>query len=401
MNCDDMMKIPQLQDVLKLKAGADGLMNTVRWIYFADCLQCIQSEYRIENYIHGGEFVILTNRNVTDDISRLMPLVEQMSDYGISALGINEGQISTELTDYCNSKKIPLFELPEKYPLIDLSQIMCQKLVLEENTRNSAEQLFSSILDAQHLGRDSVMAQARYLNINLDGSFCVAEFAYKPEKSKNTGDPLAIGQNIRRIIKSEISLHLEGEILILPQTGSVLALIPVDGLEEETVKKILGRITDRCMAEYGIQLYVGVGNSVDYLDDVRQSRNEASAAIKIAMISGTQQHILFFREQGIYTIISHVDDKRVLDNFVEGRIGRLIQADAIGNGNLCETLQNYLDNDCNAKKTAEAMFLHRNTLNYRLKKISDILGCDFASLNDCMQLKLAFVIHNYLLKLPI
>lgn len=235
MNCDDMMNITKLHEVLKLRAGENGLSNTVRWIYFADCLECIQSEYRIENYIHGGEFVILTNRRVTDDSEKLIPLVKQMHDYGISALGINEGQISADLSDYCNANDIPLFELPEKYPLIDLSQIICQRLMSEENDKNT----------------------------------------------------------------------------------------------------------------------------------------------------------------GIYEILSHVDDMRVLDAYVNENLGRLLQADEIKKTSLCETLEKYLNNDCNAKKTAEVMFIHRNTLNYRLKRISEILECDFGSLDNCMRLKFAFSVLKY------
>lgn len=195
MNCTDMMQIAELEDVLKLKAGEKGLWHLVRWIYFADCLQCIKSEYKIENYIHGGEFVILTNRGVTDDSAKLMTLIRQMWEYGIAALGINEGQISEELLKYCEKKELPLFELPEKFPLIDLSQIMCRRLVLEENDRNAAEQLFSSIMDAEHLSRERVMAQARYLNINLEGSFCVAEFAFDSAKGDwENEDSLTLGQ---------------------------------------------------------------------------------------------------------------------------------------------------------------------------------------------------------------
>ena len=178
MNCKDMMQIPELTEVLKLKAREKGLEQAVRWIYFADCLQCIKSEYRIENYIHGEEFVVLTNPSVTDDSRKLLALIRQMQNHGITAMGINEGQISKELIQYCEGKALPLFELPEKYPLIDLSQIVCRRLVLEENDRNASEQLFSSILDAEHLSREQVMAQARYLNIDLEGSFFVAEFAF-------------------------------------------------------------------------------------------------------------------------------------------------------------------------------------------------------------------------------
>lgn len=105
--------------------------------------------------------------------------------------------------------------------------------------------------------------------------------------------------------------------------------------------------------------------------------------------------IFFYRDQGIYTLLSHVDDSRILDTYMEEKIGKLLQADELNDGNLSETLENYLNCSCNAKKTAEEMFLHRNTLNYRLKKIREILGCDLENLDTCLELKMAFLIRRY------
>ena len=396
MNCKDMMRIPELENVLKLKAGERGLEHLVRWIFFADCLQCIKSEYKMENYIHGGEFVILTNRSVTDDSEKLMAMIGQMYEHGIAALGINEGQISDKLTEYCEEKSLPLFELPEKYPLIDFSQIMCRRLVLEENERNAAEQLFSSILDAEHLSRDRVMAQARYLNINLEGSFCVAEVAFENAKSGwENDDSLTLGQNIKRMINTEFSFYTKEDILVLPQAGSILVLIPVSQLDEGQIRDILTRIIERVQREQGAHLCVGVGNSTAYLDEVKHSRNEASAAIRAASVTNMQGRIFFYKDQGVYTLISHVDDTRVLDEYVEEQIGKLLRYDEINAGNFSETLENYLEYNCNAKRTAEAMFIHRNTLNYRLKKIGELLNCDFEDLDKCLALKLAFLITKY------
>ena len=398
MNCKDMMQIPELTEVLKLKAGENGLQKSVRWIYFADCLQCVKSEYKIENYIHGDEFVVLTNPSVTDDSKKLMALIHQMYEYRITALGINEGQISEELIEYCEEKNLPLFELPEKYPLIDLSQIICRKLVLEENDRNAAEQLFSSILDAEHLSRERVMAQARYLNIDLEGSFFVAEFAFASENGESgweNDDSLAAGRNVKSMIRAEFSRYIKQDILILPQAGSILALIPDKDAEESHIKEIFVRIVDRTQREYRINLMIGVGNSRAYLDEVKNSRNEASAALRAAEVSGLKGQIFFYRDQGIYTLISHVDDSRILDAYVNEKIGKLLQVDELNDGNLHETLENYLKCSCNAKKTAEAMFLHRNTLNYRLKKIREILSCDLENLDTCLEMKMAFLISRY------
>lgn len=398
MNCKDMMQIPELTEALKLKAGENGLQKSVRWIYFADCLQCIKSEYRIENYIHGGEFVVLTNPSVTDDSRKLLELIRQMYEHGITALGINEGQISGELMRYCEEKKLPLFELSEKYPLIDLSQIICRKLVLEENDRNAAEQLFSSILDAEHLSREQVMAQARYLNIDLEGSFFVAEIAFTSKKAESgweDEDFLAAGRNVKRMIRAEFSSFIKQDILILPQAGSILALIPDREETESCIEEFFSRIVDRAQREYGMDLRIGVGNSRAYLDEVKNSRNEASAALRAAEVSGLKGQIFFYRDQGIYTLISHVDDSRILDAYVDEKIGKLLQADELNDGNLHETLENYLNCNCNAKKTAEAMFLHRNTLNYRLKKIREILSCDLENLDTCLEMKMAFLISRY------
>lgn len=396
MNCTDMIQMPELKDVLKLKAGESGLWHVVRWIYFADCLQCIKSEYMLENYIHGGEFVILTNRSVTDDSEKLMSLIGQMWEHGIVALGINEGQISEELLKYCEEKELPLFELPEKFPLIDLSQIMCRRLVLEENDRNAAEQLFSSILDAEHLSRERVMAQARYLNINIEGSFCVAEFTFERGKSGwEKDDSLTLGQNIKRMINTEFSFYTKEDILILPQAGSILVLIPVSQLNDSQIREVLEQIIERVQGELGTRLSAGVGNSVAYLDEVKRSRNEASAAIRAASATNMPGRVFFYKDQGIYTLISHVDDTRVLDEYVEAQLGKLLRYDELNAGSLCETLENYLSHGCNAKRTAEAMFIHRNTLNYRMKKINELLNCELEDMNQCLALKLAFLIIKY------
>lgn len=410
MNCREMVQIPELENVLCLKAGAGGLENEVRWIYFADCLQCVQREYKMENYIHGGELVILTNRKVTDDPVRLLDLIEQMRVRRISALGINEGQISEQLVIYCEENDLPLFELPEKYPLIDLSQNICKRLVLEENCRNSAEQLFSSILDAEHLSRENVMAQAGYLNINLEGSFCVAEFTFDRKDELNSGNGFKKkeciaeelfekGQKLRKMIQAEFCSSMGENLLILTQTGSVLVLIPARGEIKNLIKKIATRIIEKLQKKYQESCYVGVGDSKEYLTEIRDSRNEAATAIWLAMASGknrkTNDRILFFSELGVYTLISHVSDQKILDNYVESHLGKLMQADKLHKGNLCETLEHYLSCNCNAKKTAEEMFVHRNTLNYRLKKISEIQECDFEELEECLELKLAFEILKY------
>lgn len=393
MNCEDMTRIPQLNNVLNIKAGAVGMKNTIRWIYFADCLQCVRSEYHVEDYIHGDEFVVLTNPDVTEDKNKLMALITGMVNCGIAAIGINEGQILPELIEYCDKEGLPLFELPEKFPLVDLSQILCKRLVLEENNRNLEEQVFASILDAEHLNRESVLEQAGLLGIDLMGSFCVVEFTFE-KKSHGGKDLLSLGHEIRSIINMEFSFY-QGSVLVMPQTGSVLALVSTDRLSDKDLRTVLERIIKNADKKHHISLKAGIGSSVEYLEDVKTSRREAAEAVKAACVSDTDEKIFFYREQGIYTFISKITDSRFLDDYVVRNIGKLIDADSINNGSLCETLESFLNHDCNVKETAQNLIIHRNTLNYRLNKIRELLDVDFEKLDTCMELKLAFMIRNY------
>lgn len=408
MNCEDMAKIPQLNKVLNIKAGAAGMKNIIRWIYFADCLQCVKNEYHVEDYIHGGEFVVLTNPEVTEDKTKLMALITSMVDYGIAAIGINEGQILPELIEYCNKVEMPLFELPVKFPLVDLSQILCKRLVLEENNRNLEEQVFASILDAEHLNRDSVLEQANFLGKDMSGCFCVIEFTFEKKdiKSKSIKNEnikskynrsenlLLTGQKVRNIIKMEFSAYHDS-ILVMQQAGSILALVSTDRISNDNLRTVLRHIIENAKKNHHICLKAGIGSSVEYLEDVKVSRKEAAEAIKIASFSDANEHIFFYKEQGIYTFISKITDSRFLDDYVVKRIGRLIEADEINNGCLCETLESFLNHNCNVKETAQSLIIHRNTLNYRLNKIRELLDVDFENLEICLEIKLAFMIKSY------
>lgn len=238
-----------------------------------------------------------------------------------------------------------------------------------------------------------MLEQAQFLGIDLTGSFCVVEFVFGKNR-RGSKDLLSTGQEIRSIINMEFSFY-SGNVLVMPQTGSVLALVSTDRISDEDLKAVLKRIIENAERKHHICLKAGIGSSVEYLEDVKSSRREAAEAVKVALVSDTEERIFFYKEQGIYTFISKVTDSRFLDDYVVKNIGKLIDADEINNGSLCETLESFLNHNCNVKETAQSLIIHRNTLNYRLNKIRELLGVDFENLDTCLELKLAFMIRSY------
>lgn len=94
MNCEDLVNIPLLKKGLTLISGANGIRNNISWIYFADCVQCLDEEYNISELIHGGEMVIITNKSLTDDDNKIIDIIKVMYPKKIAAVVINENQIS-------------------------------------------------------------------------------------------------------------------------------------------------------------------------------------------------------------------------------------------------------------------------------------------------------------------
>ena len=112
-------------------------------------------------------------------------------------------------------------------------------------------------------------------------------------------------------------------------------------------------------------------------------------------IRNQEEKVYFYEELGIYSLIAQISNGKFLDEYMESKIGRLIEPDQMQEGDLCETLEAYLEHNCNANATAEALFIHRNTMRYRMNKIRRILDDDISDISVFLELKLAFAIKRY------
>lgn len=115
----------------------------------------------------------------------------------------------------------------------------------------------------------------------------------------------------------------------------------------------------------------------------------------ISKIVTKEQKVYFYENLGIYSLIAQISNGKFLDDYMESRIGKLIKADQMQEGELCNTLETYLEYNCNANATAEALFIHRNTMRYRMDKIKRILDDDINDMSMFLELKLAFAIRKY------
>ncbi|MEH7254062.1 helix-turn-helix domain-containing protein, partial [Neobacillus niacini] len=81
-----------------------------------------------------------------------------------------------------------------------------------------------------------------------------------------------------------------------------------------------------------------------------------------------------------------------LEEFFMKRLGKVYANDQLNGTSYIITLENYFQNNLNISETAKAMFLHRNTLIYRIEKIKEILNSDLKNSEELLQIQLALKI---------
>lgn len=78
-----------------------------------------------------------------------------------------------------------------------------------------------------------------------------------------------------------------------------------------------------------------------------------------------------------------------MEKYAESNFATLVEHDCTTGNVLIDTLQAYFDNNCNIVKTAEKLYLHKNTLRYRMEKIEQLTKRDLKSFNDLYELNVS------------
>ena len=168
-------------------------------------------------------------------------------------------------------------------------------------------------------------------------------------------------------------------------------------LDREFLQKLFGQLTEYIEEkDMKITVSMGVGTPITQLTEIRRSVTEARRSLQIVHACQRQSTIRSYDDIGIYRLLFELQDQEEFGNIMNGIIRRMKEYDLVNNENLVETLRIYLENDRNIGTSAAQMFLHRNTLKYRLKKIEEILMCDLSDVNTCFNLRLAFKIECFL-----
>jgi DNA-binding PucR family transcriptional regulator len=133
---------------------------------------------------------------------------------------------------------------------------------------------------------------------------------------------------------------------------------------------------------------IGVGQRY-HIEEVNRSLVEAIFALELGTAVRRDKPVTAFGDLGVWGIFVESSEPRKLRELVDEWIGALIDYDKVRGSELVKTLTTYLTESCATEATAAALYIHRNTLRYRLSRVVVITGRDFADADQRFQLELA------------
>ena len=187
-------------------------------------------------------------------------------------------------------------------------------------------------------------------------------------------------------------------IININETDIALVKEIKPNIDSHDIDKLAGSIVDTLSSEFYTHCMVGIGTVVDSIKDLARSFKEAQVALEVGKVFDTETTIVSYNNLGIarliYQLPTTLCDMFLKEVFKRGSI------DSLDHETLF-TIQRFFENNLNVSETARKLFVHRNTLVYRLEKIKKITGLDLREFEDAIVFKVALMVKKYLSNNPV
>ena len=164
-------------------------------------------------------------------------------------------------------------------------------------------------------------------------------------------------------------------------------------IDSKDLEKLARSISDALSSEFYTNALVGIGTPIVGVKDLARSFKEAQVALEVGKVFDTERNIVSYDHLGIARLIYQLPvtlcEMFLKEIFKVGSIETLDQETLF-------TIQRFFENNLNVSETSRKLFVHRNTLVYRLEKIKKLTGLDLREFDDAIVFKVALMVKKYL-----
>ncbi|WP_406541740.1 PucR family transcriptional regulator [Clostridium ljungdahlii] len=376
VTCRNILNLPGLEK-MKVVAGKGSLDRGITWAHVIEVPD-------VGDFVKGGELLFITGIAIGNNSEVLLKFIKDIISRNLSGLVINIGPYIKEtpkgVIDFANTAGFPIFELPFEVKLIDVTQIICRAIFARNAHKESVnnfmrEVIFEDInIDEEMLDRAILYGYKRekkYCSLIVD----IDNFSSYIKK-KNIDDEEIIS-NIKNRVQDIVEYVLDEnnkKYFYAVQSDAFYFMVcsnveNIDRIAESIRNEISKRMGD-------ITVSIGIGDECSDLKDFKCVILEAIKALKLSKIFGKKNCVIKYKGLGIFRLFFDIETNAEMKKLFDENLLKLKIYDEKNSSVLVKTLIAYLKENRNLGKTAEKLYIHRNTIKYRINRIEEILNCD-------------------------
>ncbi len=369
---------------MKLIAGHRGLNNLVVWVHIVE-------DQEVASFLHGHE-LIFTAGYMNREEGWLLNFTKELHKMDTSAFVINLGpytkHVPQEVIDYCDEVDMPLFTIPWKTRMVDVTRDFCTRIMHNENVEASIATTVKDIIfkvgdletRIQQMERNGYMRDCKlcFVNISLDSV----------QKDHDS-------DNMERLKICVEQIARTSQRLFICFTYQEHLVVVLSENEMEQIKKFVDDLINLVRREkHAFSIYIGVSPIMQGF--VNQDGNFEKALSANEMARRKQIRVNYYDDLDIYKLLLAVKEKKILYEFYDDVFGKLERYDRENATDLLGFLRSYLENNGSPQLVAEQQYIHRNTVNNQLKKIEKITGYNLLNLEEKVRCSIGYLIKDIL-----
>lgn len=374
---------------LTLATGEEKANTAVRWVHSTELVDPTP-------WLRGGELLLTTGLQLTSaKVQR--EFVELLAEREIAGLGFGTGlahkKLPAAILNTARKRDFPLFEVPYELPFIAVTERVFAQLLNERYEllqRNMAGDVLAEALTGR-LYPDELQARLR--------PFGIGEQAAVLAFSLN--EPGAAAQALEAILE-----RAGAHSLVALRNGLLCAVVdcegdtanasprararesPPKGTHTSNPVELARSVREELRARFGEVRAAASRPAPTHM--LRRSFHEARCALEaVRLANGTAPEVATYENLGAFQLLLSLQDDEALASYCESVLGPVESDEGEYGDELLRSLDVFIEQNGHWEKAAQALYCHRHTLRYRIKRVEALTGRDFSHARDRIEFWLA------------
>lgn len=327
----------------------------------------------------NGESVAATDAGIAVDSAILSAFLASPADSQIIGNShllkiADDGEIAYVLIARGNST--------DTYVMGKIAVSQIKNLMIAYKERFDRNNFFQNLL-LDNLLLVDIFNRAKKLHIDIETVRAVFLIEIQSEKNSEASETL------RGLFSTQ-----SGDYVTSVDANSIVLIKALEADDQAAqMESIASTIVDMMNTEAMANVRVAYGNPVYNLKDVSKSYKEARMAMDVGRIFYVERKVVSYSTLGIGRLIYQLPVS-LCQIFVKEIFGDQIPEEL--DEETLTTIHKFFENNLNVSETSRQLFVHRNTLVYRIEKLQKATGLDIRVFDDAMTLEIALMVVNYM-----